>query len=307
SNGNILSSKKSMLIPKAGSGFIPNEMFEHHVQVAKDTLAKTLDDAGLDMNGMDCIAFSQGMGIPNSLRVGASVARYLSLKYNKPLIGINHAIGHIEIGRLTTGAKDPVIVYISGGNTQIIARAGNRYRVFGETLDIPIGNAFDVAARVLELKMPGGPEIEKIALGGKYIELPYTVKGMDLSFTGVVTDAERKYRNSASKNDIAYSLQETCFSMLTEVTERALAQTGKDSVLVVGGVAANKRLQEMMSKMCNERNAKLFVVDDRYAGDNGSMIAWTGLLERKSGKSTRLSDSGIRQNWRTEDVNLPAI
>ena len=304
STGKILANEKSMLIPKLGSGFIPNEMFDHHVEVARNVLSKALNSAKLDLSDVNCIAFSQGMGIPNSLRVGASIARYLALKYKKPLVGVNHAIGHIEIGKLTTDAKDPVIVYLSGGNSQIIAFSNGRYRIFGETMDIPIGNALDVLARGLGLKMPGGPDIEKLAVGGKYIELPYSVKGMDLSFTGVTTEAINKYKSGISEKDIAYSFQETCFSMLTEVTERAVAHIGKNEVLLVGGVAANKRLQGMMHVMCRERSAKFFVVDNKYSGDNGSMIAWAGLLAYKTGTIVNVSSSSIKQKWRTDEAEI---
>jgi universal protein Kae1 len=304
SSRKVLSNSKSMLVPKIGYGFIPNEMFDHHVRIAKDVFTKAIRKAGIAIDDVDCVSFSQGMGIPNSLRVGASIARYVSLKYCKPLVGVNHAIGHIEIGKLTTDAKDPVIVYLSGGNTQIIACAGEGYRIFGETMDISVGNAFDVVARALGLRMPGGPMIEKMAVGGKYIDLPYVVKGMDMSFTGIITEAVRKFRNGAPKRDVAHSLQETCFSMLTEVTERALAHTGKGDVLVVGGVAVNKRLQEMMMTMCDDREARFFVTGNKYSGDNGAMIAWAGLLAYESGHVTNVKHSGIRQKWRADEAGV---
>lgn len=293
-----------MFKPELGKGFTPYELAEHHYGISGEILDKSLKEANITWDSIDVVAFSQGMGIPNSLKVGAALARYLSLKYSKPLIGVNHGIAHIEIGKLKTGSSDPVIVYLSGGNSQILAYVSGRYRVFGETQDIPVGNALDVLARELGLPMPGGPEIEKIAKNGGFTDLPYVVKGMDMSFTGIMTAAIEKFKEGVRKEDIAYSMQEVCFSMLTEVTERALAHTNKKEVLLVGGVAANKRLQEMMKVMCEERGANFYVVPQEYAGDNGSNIAWAGILVYNSNGKLSVEDSRVKQNWRTEDVEI---
>lgn len=291
-SGKIILEKRDMFIPEKGSGFIPTDLFDHHNKVAEKLLK------GVDMKKIDVISFSRGPGIPNALMVGSSVARFLAKKYKKKIVGVNHAVAHVEIGKLLTGCKDPVVVYLSGGNTQIIAYTEGRYRVFGESEDIPIGNALDVFARDIGAGTPGGPEVERLAKGGKYIELPYVVKGMDLSFTGILTDVQRKFRAGARKEDLCYSMQETCFAMLTEVSERALAHTEKKELLLVGGVAANKRLQEMMTIMCEDRGARCFVVPEKYAGDNGVNIAWAGILASKSaGKPTE-----IIQNWRIDQV-----
>lgn len=297
SDGKIISERRDMFVPKKGSGFIPNDLADHHNKVA----AKILKE--VDVKDVDIVCFSRGPGIPNALMVGSSVARFLARKYRKPLVGVNHAVAHIEIGKLTTGCRDPVVVYLSGGNTQIIAYTENRYRVLGESEDIPIGNALDVFAREVGLKTPGGPEVERLARYGKYVELPYVVRGMDLSFTGILTNAVRKYESGAGLNDLCYSVQETSFSMLTEVAERALAHTGKKELLLVGGVAANERLQKMMGVMCEDRGARCFVVPKEYAGDNGVNIAWAGLLARKSTDKS----SGIIQNWRVDQVEVDWI
>jgi len=302
--GGILSNVRDMFKPELGKGFTPYELAEHHYIVSNNVLEVSLKEAKLKLEDIDVIAFSQGMGIPNSLKVGAALARYISVKYNKPLVRVNHGVAHIEIGKIKTGAKDPVVVYLSGGNSQILAYVDCRYRVFGETLDIPCGNALDVLAREIGLPTPGGPEIEKLAKNGKFVELPYVVKGMDMSFTGILTAAIEKFKEGISKEDISYSIQEVCFSMLTEVTERSLAHTNKKEVLLVGGVAANKRLQEMMKIMCGERGAEFYVVPHEYSGDNGLMIGWTGILAYKSGQELSIKDSSVKQNWRTEDVEI---
>jgi glycoprotease/Kae1 family metallohydrolase len=220
------------------------------------------------------------------------------------LVPVCHQVAHIEIGRLSTGAINPVILYLSGGNTQIIAFVDGKYRIFGETEDIAIGNALDVLARELGLKMPGGPEIEKLAKNGKYIVLPYVIKGMDMSFTGMVTESIKKFKDGAKSEDVCFSFQENCFAMLVEATERALAHTEKKEVLLVGGVASNKRLQEMLRVMCEERGAKVYIVPNEYSGDNGAMVAWAGMLAYKSGKKISVKRSKIRQRWRTDEVEI---
>jgi universal protein Kae1 len=305
SKGKVIANVRSMYKPKKGKGFVPAEMALHHAQNAAKIIVKALDKADLGIEKLEAVAFSQGPGIPNTLRVGATIARYIAQKYKKPLIGVNHCIAHIEIGRLATDCRDPVVLYLSGGNTQVIAFAEGRYRIFGETQDIAVGNAIDDLARHLGLPSPYGPGFDRAAAKGKkYIELPYAVKGMDLSFSGILTAAKRKYKEGVGKADLCYSFQETCFAMLTEVTERALAHTGKSEVLLVGGVAASKRLQQMVKKMCNARGTKFYVVPKEYSGDQGTMIAWTSVLVHKSGQDTRIKDSTIKQKWRTDEVEV---
>jgi len=297
SAGKITENRSAIYTPKKG-GILPREAADQHAE----KIPELFD--GIDLEKIDAFAFSHGPGLGPCLRVGATVARYLSLKYKKPLIGVNHCIAHIEIGKLTTKSKDPVVLYVSGGNTQVIAFKTGRYRVFGETLDTAIGNCIDQFARELGLKHPGGPKIEQLAAKSRnYIPLPYTVKGMDLSFSGVLTEAKRRLKNSR-KADLCYSLQETAFAMLTEVTERAMAHTEKEECLLTGGVAANKRLQGMLKTMCYERKAKFFKVPHEYAGDNGAMIAWTGALMLKAGIKTTLQKSKVRQRFRTDEVGV---
>ncbi|MBI4009831.1 MAG: bifunctional N(6)-L-threonylcarbamoyladenine synthase/serine/threonine protein kinase [Candidatus Aenigmarchaeota archaeon] len=302
-SGKILANERSVYKPTLGKGIIPKDAAEHHENDKEMILDKALSKADIPLEDIDIIAYSCGAGLPPCLLVGANFALDLSKKLNKPIIPVCHQIGHIEIGRLTTNAEDPVIVYLSGGNSQVIAYAEGRYRIFGETEDIPLGNALDVFARGISLPMPGGPEIEKLAKSGKYIQLPYVVKGMDLSFSGILTAALNKFKENVNKEDLSFSMQETCFAMLTEVTERALAHTGKSEILLVGGVAANKRLQEMLDRMCEERGAKFYVVPYEYSMDNGVMIAWVGALAHNSGWKQDLEDK-IKPAWRTDQVEI---
>ncbi|MFH1623003.1 MAG: KEOPS complex N(6)-L-threonylcarbamoyladenine synthase Kae1 [Candidatus Aenigmatarchaeota archaeon] len=305
SDGKILADARDMYRPAQGSGMVPRDLSEYHTKNAAGLVAAALNEAKLALKDVSIVAFSQGPGMPPCLNVGAALARYISLSRKIPLVGVNHPIAHIEIGKLTAGSADPVVLYLSGGNTQVIAYTEGRYRVFGETVDMAVGNAFDAVARLFGLKSPGGPEIERLAVGGCYVEVPYAVKGMDVSFAGMLTDVKNKIKDGISPTDICYSLQETCFAMLTEVTERALAHTGKKEVLLVGGVAANKRMQEMLRVMCGERGADVRVVDVKYSGDCGAMIAWAGALARMSGYLTKLGESGIRPKWRADEADIP--
>jgi N6-L-threonylcarbamoyladenine synthase/protein kinase Bud32 len=216
-------------------------------------------------------------------------------------VGVNHCVAHVEIGRFATGCHDPIVLYASGANTQVIGYLNERYRIFGETLDIGIGNALDKFARGFGLPHPGGPAIEALARRGNYLSLPYTVKGMDLAFSGLVS-AARDMR--ASIEDACHSLQETAFAMCVEVTERALAQSGKDEVLLVGGVGANRRLQEMLGQMCQDRGARFFVPENRYLGDNGAMIAYTGKIMLESGAILPVKDSIVNPSFRSDQVEV---
>lgn len=305
-NGDVLADTRAVYVPPFGSGIVPSDAANFLKQNANKVLENALNLSKLQIKNVDVIAYTAGAGMPPCLLVGANLALELAKKYKKPIRKVCHQVAHLEIGKLTTKAQDPIFVYLSGGNTQLIAYLERKYRIFGETLDIPIGNCLDVVARKMGLPMPGGPEIEKLAKNGKYIELPYVVKGMDTSFSGIATAAINLLKKGVPKEDIAYSLQETCFSMLTEVTERALAHTGKEEVLLVGGVAANKRLQEMMKKMCEERNAKFFVVKPEYAADNGVMTAWTGILAYGSEWKPEFKDK-IKANWRIDEVEITWI
>ncbi|WP_457742410.1 bifunctional N(6)-L-threonylcarbamoyladenine synthase/serine/threonine protein kinase [Thermococcus sp.] len=286
-------------------GIHPKEAAEHHARLLKPLLRKAFQTAGITMDDVDVIAFSQGPGLGPALRVIATAARALAIRYNKPIVGVNHCIAHVEITKMF-GVKDPVGLYVSGGNTQVLALEGGRYRVFGETLDIGIGNAIDTFARELGIGFPGGPKIERLALKGeRYIELPYAVKGMDLSFSGLLTEAVRKYRTGKYRvEDLAYSFQETAFSALVEVTERAVAHTGKEEVVLVGGVAANNRLREMLKIMTKDRRVEFFVPPYDLCRDNGAMIAYTGLRMFEAGIRFSLEETVVKQRFRTDEVEV---
>lgn len=303
--GEVLANEIDMYRPEKGWGIKPTEAAEHHKEVEEEVLEKALKKADVDMGDMDIIAFSQGPGLPPCLSVGLRFAKKLATEHRKPLFGPAHTVAHIEIGKLMTEAEDPITLYVSGGNTQVIALAGGKYRVFGETQDVGIGNALDKFGREAGMQFPAGPRIEKLARKGKYIQVPYTVKGMDLSFSGLLSDCIRRLKDGQKLEDLCFSLQETAFAMLTEVTERAMAHTDKKELLLTGGVGVNQRLQEMLKTMCRERGAEFYNCPGEYAGDNGVMIAWTGILMKKGRKKPlNLKKADVKPRWRTDNVEI---
>lgn len=301
----VLSNLIKTYKPEKG-GIHPREAANHHATYIADLIRDSAQKAKVDFSDIDLIAFSQGPGLGPCLRTAATAARALSLTLEKPLIGVNHCVAHLEIGRGTIkGCSNPVLLYVSGANTQVIAFAEGKYRVFGETLDVGIGNCLDKFGRTIGLEFPCGPKIEEIAKNGsQYLPLPYSIKGMDIAFSGLLTAAENYMRNGERLENICYSLQETTFAMLTEVTERAMAHTEKQEVLLGGGVASNKRLQEMVGRMAKDRNARFFVPSRDVCVDNGAMIAWLGFLMYESGMRMSIDESVINQRFRTDMVEV---
>ncbi len=283
-------------------GLIPRKMADHHANVFAAVLKKSLETAGLGMKDVSLIAFSQGPGIGAPLSLGTSAAKFLALYHHKEIIGVNHPYAHVEIGRHCCRMKDPLVVYLSGGNSQLLIRQGDFYHILGETLDVGIGNLFDSFARSIKLEHAHGGALAQFAEGGKYIDLPYSVKGMNLVFSGLQTAAE-KAAHKHSKKDAAYSLMETAFAMTCEVTERALFLTNKKEVLACGGVAQNRRLQEMLKLMCEEDDVKFGAAPDEYNRDNGAMIAFAGWLLYKKYGPMKLEDCNPITNYRIDRMH----
>ncbi|MDY6866003.1 MAG: bifunctional N(6)-L-threonylcarbamoyladenine synthase/serine/threonine protein kinase [Halobacteriota archaeon] len=302
----VISEAESSYVPEKG-GIHPREAAQHHASVIKDVIRDALasaKDEGYAPKEISGVAFSQGPGLGPCLRTVATAARTISLSLDIPLIGVNHCVAHIEVGRWNCNIKDPVVLYTSGANSQVLSYRDGKYRIFGETLDIGIGNALDKFGRHAGLKHPGGPKIEAHAKdSNNYIPLPYVVKGMDFSFSGLVTAAKDALSN-APLADVCYSLQETAFAMMVEVTERAMAHCGKDELLLVGGVGANTRLKEMLKRMCEDRNATFAAPENRFMKDNGAMIAHTGRIMLESGLSTPIDQSYVRADYRPDDVEI---
>ena len=305
--GKILSDIRDQYRSSEGSGIHPREASRHHARIASSVLKQSLEKAKILMKEVDIVAYSAGPGLGPCLRVGAVIARALAAFYRKPLIPVNHALGHIELGAMITGASDPLVLLVSGGHTIIVAFSEKRWRVFGETLDITIGQLFDQFGRAVGFASPCGRRIEQLAnqSSQNYLRLPYVVKGNDVSLSGLLTAAKRLYSEQSALQDICYSMQETAFAMITESVERAISFTGKKETMVVGGVAANKRLVEMLGSASERFNAKLFSCPINFAGDNGVQIAWTGILDYTTNKSgVSIEESFTYQSWRVDTVEV---
>lgn len=316
----ILSNLRHTYNSPPGEGFLPKDTALHHRSHVADLVRRSLKDAGIKIKDVDCICYTKGPGMGAPLQSVALAARSLALLWGKPLVGVNHCVGHIEMGRAITGADNPVVLYVSGGNTQVIAYSTQRYRIFGETLDIAVGNCLDRFARTLHIPNDPAPgynieQLAKKASGEVLVELPYAVKGMDVSFSGILARVDElagqvkagTLRDATTGElvtpaDLCFSLQETVFAMLVEITERAMAHVGSSQVLIVGGVGCNERVQEMMGVMAQERGGSVFATDERFCIDNGIMIAHAGLLAWSTGEVTKLEDSTCTQRFRTDDV-----
>jgi N6-L-threonylcarbamoyladenine synthase len=316
----ILSNIRHTYVSPPGEGFLPKDTAIHHRRHVTDLVRRSLAEAGITISDVDCICYTKGPGMGAPLQSVALAARTLSLLWDKPLVGVNHCVGHIEMGREITGATNPVVLYVSGGNTQVIAYSQQRYRIFGETLDIAVGNCLDRFARTLNISNDPAPgyNIEQLAKSGKMLlDLPYAVKGMDCSFSGILARVDElalQMKNGTltdpltsqpiTPSDLCFSLQETVFAMLVEITERAMAHVGSQQVLIVGGVGCNERVQEMMGIMARDRGGSVYATDDRFCIDNGIMIAHAGLLAHRTGFETSLDDSTCTQRFRTDDVHV---
>jgi N6-L-threonylcarbamoyladenine synthase len=314
----VLANIRHTFVSPPGEGFLPKDTARHHRSWVVQLVGQAIEQAGVSIPDIDCICYTKGPGMGAPLQSVAIAARTLSLLWDKKLVGVNHCVGHIEMGREITGATNPVVLYVSGGNTQVIAYSTQRYRIFGETLDIAVGNCLDRFARTLNISNDPAPgyNIEQLAKKGKVLlDLPYAVKGMDCSFSGILARvdelaAQMKRRglvdsltgDEVTPEDLCFSLQETVFAMLVEITERAMAHVGSNQVLIVGGVGCNERVQEMMGIMAKDRGGSVYATDERFCIDNGIMIAHAGLLAYRTGFETPLEDSTCTQRFRTDDV-----
>ena len=307
SRGKMLSDTRDVYKAPEGSGIHPREASRHHMEVSPNILRNALKSADVAMKDIDIVGYSAGPGLGPCLRVGAVIARTVAGFYKKPLVPVNHALGHIELGAMLTGASDPLVLLVSGGHTMILAFSHRRWRVFGETLDITVGQLLDQFGRALGFASPCGNKIEQLASqsAGNYIQLPYIVKGNDVSLSGLLSAAVKLASCNAPLTETCYSLQETAFAMLAEAVERALSFTSKKEMMIVGGVAANKRLAQMLDSVCSRQDAKLFVCPIKYAGDNGAQIAWTALQEYLATKmNVQVEESTVQQSWRLDTVHV---
>lgn len=305
----ILADERVKYEPKEG-GIHPREVSRFFAEKGPDVLKKVFEKSGIDPKNLDAIAVALGPGMGPCLRVGATIARAIASYLDKPLIPVNHAVAHIEIGIKLTKLRDPVIVYLSGGNTAVVALVNKRYRVFGETLDIALGNLLDSFARDVGLAPPyvvnGMHVVDRCAEKGSKIlkDFPYVVRGQDVSFSGLYTVAIKAFKKGEDIHDICLTLREIAYNSMLEVAARALMHTKKREIMVVGGVAASPVLREKLKMLAERYSVDLGIVPPSYAVDNGVMIAWTGLLMYRVGITVEPKKAVVNQRWRVDEVDI---
>ena len=295
--------------PDSG-GIHPREAAEHMGEALPEGIETVLAHAAETAGGadstneydIDCVAFSQGPGLGPCLRTVGTAARAAAQALDVPLVGVNHMVAHLEIGRHFAGFESPVCLNASGANAHLLGYHNGRYRVLGETMDTGVGNALDKFARAVGWDHPGGPKVEQAAEEGELIDLPYVVKGMDFSFSGIMSAAKAAADEGEAVADICFSLQEHIFAMLTEVAERALSLTGTDELVLGGGVGQNARLRSMLETMCAERGAEFYAPDPRFLRDNAGMIAVVGAKQLAAGQTLAIEDSAVDPNFRPDEV-----
>lgn len=316
SGSNSILANKKAFYKSLNEGIVPRKAADHHAQNGSRVLHEALAEAGAGIGDIDIFSYAAGPGLGPCLKTGFASAKYLSLMHNKPLVPVNHCHAHIETSRWQLKMENPLALYVSGGNTQIVGGSkikiknapafpfGPPFRVFGETLDIGVGNLFDSFARELGEEFAHGSILAQKAEKGKnYVDLPYTVKGMNFAFSGLFTAATKKIRQPGiDTNDLCFSLMETAFSELCEATERALLMSGKKELLVAGGVAQNRVLCGKLRMMAEENDAIFGVADNQFNADNGAMIAQTGYVQFKRGKAIAKKAAFSRQKWRIDEV-----
>lgn len=309
SKGHVLTNLNSTYKPPLGAGIHPRKAAQHHVEVAGQIVKLALQRKGRNTRYLpDCIAYSAGPGLGPCLRVGATVARALSVFLRKPLVAVHHGMAHLDLAMSVTGARDPLAVLVSGGHTAIVVHTGRRWVFYGETEDITLGNLLDMFARQAGLPSPGGPSVESCAKKSRrLLHLPYTVKGNDVAYSGLLTAAVRLLREKMPLEDVCFSLQEVSFSMLVEAVERSLVQTRKQAVLLAGGVAANQRLTRMLRIAAEEHGASFHPVPIEYSGDCGAQIACSGVLAFQTGREVSVPESIVIPRWRLDDAEVPRV
>ena len=304
-NGKIIANSKQMY-KITDKGMIPARVADFYAKNVYKVIKDALEQANVRLSDLDAIGYTKGPGIGPCLHVGQLAAKHLGLELKLPVYPVNHAIAHIEVTKHLGKLKDPIALYVSGGNSQILGIENTpfkHYHIYGETFDIGVGNMLDNFARAAKLIPAWGSTVAKVAESGNYIDMPYSVKGMDFTFTGLQTNAVKRI-GKEKLEDIAFSLQETAFSMLTEATERALMLTGKKELVLSGGVAQSKRLKEMLELMSKSHKIKFYDADNQFNADNCAMIALVAEKMYNSDLKINKNELNIDQKYKIDKVKI---
>ncbi|GAA4858241.1 tRNA (adenosine(37)-N6)-threonylcarbamoyltransferase complex transferase subunit TsaD [Luteimonas vadosa] len=302
-------------------GVVPELASRDHVRKLLPLVRQTLAGAGLGVGDLDGVAYTAGPGLVGALLVGAGVARSLAWALDVPAIGVHHMEGHLlaplmEDPDPVHGSPEPpfVALLVSGGHTQLVAvEAIGRYRLLGETLDDAAGEAFDKTAKLMGLPYPGGPQLAALAEtgapGAYRFSRPMTDRpGLDFSFSGLKTQVMLAWRDSdqsdATRADIARGFEDAVVETLAIKCERALDAAGCGTLIVAGGVGANKRLRARLHEMAATRGGRVCFPRMELCTDNGAMIAYAGALRLQAGQH---DDASVHVAPRWDMALLPAI
>ena len=293
-------------------GVVPELASRDHCVKIITVLEEALGD--IDLHSIDQVAYTSGPGLLGALLIGESFAQGLSTALNVPLIPINHLEGHLmspimEFPEITV----PYIsLLVSGGHSMIVnVEDRGDYKILGQSQDDAVGEAFDKVGKLLGLPYPGGPHIEKMALEGnpKAYEFPRPMMhsdNLDLSFSGLKTAVLYTVRdiedlNDQVKADVAASFQQAVIDVLTKKIKKAIELTGRDEVIIAGGVAANKALRSAIKELENSMGIKVYYPDLKYCGDNAAMIAFVGSLRSSDGVNNKASS--VRARWPLNELS----
>ncbi|WP_147653338.1 tRNA (adenosine(37)-N6)-threonylcarbamoyltransferase complex transferase subunit TsaD [Vulcaniibacterium gelatinicum] len=297
-------------------GVVPELASRDHVRKLLPLVRQTLAEAGLSVRDLDGVAYTAGPGLVGALLVGAGVARALAWALEVPAIGVHHMEGHLLAPMLEDPELAPpfVALLVSGGHTQLVAVDGiGRYRLLGETLDDAAGEAFDKTAKLLGLPYPGGPHLAALAEQGRpgtfRFARPMTDRpGLDFSFSGLKTQVllawQKSDQGQATRADLARGFEDAVVDTLAIKCERALEAAGCDTLVIAGGVGANKRLRARLQAMAQARGGRVRFPRPALCTDNGAMIAFAGALRLQAGQH---DDTAIRVTSRWDMAALPAV
>lgn len=264
-------------------GVVPEIASRMHTENITMVLDETLKKANVSMDDISAIAVTYGPGLMGSLLVGVEAAKTIAYVYKKPLIAVNHMAGHIYANNIESTMEFPILaLVVSGGHTDIVYMEDDyKFEVLGSTLDDAIGETYDKVARVLDLKYPGGPNVEKLAAQGQptyKLPIPMNDNSLNMSFSGLKSSIinlvhnETQRGNTINKEDLAASFQTVAIDELTRKLSLALKKVNVNQVIIAGGVSANQYLRKEVAKLLENTNIKLLVPSMIYCTDNGAMI-----------------------------------
>jgi N6-L-threonylcarbamoyladenine synthase len=307
---NIVSSQVE--IHKEFGGVVPELAARAHIEKIDFITKKAIDESGIKMQDLSAIAATAGPGLIVCLSVGLSFGKAIASSLNKPFIAVNHLEGHALSPKLNSELKYPyLLLLISGGHTQFLCVQGlGNYKRLGTTIDDAVGEAFDKTAKLLGIEFPGGPQIEIYAKKGnsqKY-NLPKPIfhrGGCNLSFAGLKTAVlkiSKQIKTDQEKYDLAASFQKTIEEILYKKSKIAFEEfkkinkTNKNKFIVAGGVAANMRIREVLTNLCEEESFEAIFPPINLCGDNAAMIAMVGLEKFKLEHFSKL-DHPAKPRW----------